>query len=95
MSSQDTKRKNKKKEDLTKNCRRWTNKEKAFFAEILADTDNNFLLAIDKLALKCSSSNMEVFCHIKGLFDVALPNEAFIDKNEKENFTDRKENIKS
>ena len=40
------------------------------------------------------SSNEEVFGHIKSLFDVALRDEAFIDKNGKENFTDKKRNIK-
>ena len=55
--------------------------------------DNNFLLVIDKLALKCCS-NAEVLGDIKNLFDVTLRDEAFIDKNEKENFTDKKGNIK-
>ena len=93
VSSQDTKRTNKMKEDRTKSCRRWTNEEKIIFAEILADTDNNFLLVIDKHTLK-GFSNEEVFGHIKSLFDVALRDEAFIDKNEKENFTDKKGKIK-
>ena len=65
MSSQD------KKGQQVKNCRRWTNEEKALFAEVLADTDNNFLVAIEKLALKCSS-NEEVFGHIKNLFEIAF-----------------------
>ena len=30
-----------------KNARRWTNDEKAFFAEFLVDDENNFLVAID------------------------------------------------
>ena len=55
--------------------------------------DNTFLLVIDKLALKCCS-NAEVLGDIKNLFDVTLRDEAFIDKNEKENFTDKKGNIK-
>ena len=42
MSSQDEKGKR------VKNSRRWTNEEKALFAEVLADTDNNFLVAIEK-----------------------------------------------
>ena len=46
MSSQD------KKGQRVKNSRRWTNEEKALFAEVLADTDNNFLVAIKKLAIK-------------------------------------------
>ena len=93
MSSQETKRTNKKKEDLTKNFNRWTNEGKALFVEILADTCKNVLLVIDKLALNCSSKK-EVFGHIKSLFNVALREEAFIDKNEKENFADKKGNIK-
>lgn len=46
------------------------------------------MLATDTLTLKCSS-NEEVLGHIKSLFDVTLRDEAFIDKNEKENFTDK------
>ena len=57
-------------------------KRRAILAEILADTDNNFLLIIDKLALNCSS-NEDVFGHIKSLFDAVLQEKAFIDKNEK------------
>ena len=34
-----------------KNARRWTNEKKALFAEVLVDDDNNFLMAIEKLAL--------------------------------------------
>ena len=86
MSSQD------KKGQRVKNSRRWTNEEKALFAEILADTDN-FLVAIEKLALKCSS-NEEVFGHIKNLFEIALQDERFIKLNEKKNFTDKKGNLK-
>ena len=71
MSSQD------KKGQRVKNSRRWTNEEKAPFAEVLADTDNNFLVAIEKLAPKCSS-NEEVFGHIKNLFEIALQDERFI-----------------
>ena len=81
MSSQD------KKGQRVKNSRRWTNEEKALFAEVLADTDNNFLVAIEKLALKCSS-NEEVFGHIKNLFEIALQDERLIKLNEKKNFTD-------
>ena len=87
MSSQD------KKGQRVKNSRRWTNEEKAFFAEVLADTDNNFLVAIEKLALKCSS-NEEVFGHIKNLFEIALQDERFIKLNEKKNFPDKKGNLK-
>ena len=57
-------------------------KRRAILAEILADTDNNFLLIIDKLALNYSS-NEDVFGHIKSLFDAVLQEKAFIDKNEK------------
>ena len=81
MSSQD------KKGQRVKKSRRWTNEEKALFAEVLADTDNNFLVAIEKLALKCSS-NEEVFGHIKNLFEIALQDERLIKLNEKKNFTD-------
>ena len=42
---------------------------------------------VDILALK-SLSKEEVFGQMKNLLDVALRNEVFIDKNEKENFTD-------
>ena len=45
MSSQD------KKGQRVKNSRMWTNEEKTLFAEVLTDTDNNFLVAIEKLAL--------------------------------------------
>ena len=51
------------------------------------------MLVIDKLALKCSS-NEEVFCYTKSLFCVTLRDKTFIDKNEKENSTDKKVNIK-
>ena len=81
-----------KKGQRAKNSRRWTNEEKALFAEVLADTDNNFV-AIEKLALKCSS-NEEVFGHIKNLFEIALQDERFIKLNEKKNFTDKKGNLK-
>ena len=57
-------------------------KRRAILAEILADTDNNFLLIIDKLTLNCSS-NEDVFGNIKSLFYAALQEKAFIDKNEK------------
>ena len=49
MSSQD------KKGQRVKNSRRWTDEEKALSAEVLADTDNNFLVAIEKLALSVLS----------------------------------------
>ena len=49
------------------------------------DTDNNFLLVVDELASK-RSSNGEVYGHIKSLYDVALRDDAFIDKNGKEKF---------
>ena len=69
-------------------------KRRAILAEILADTDNNFLLIIGKLALNCSS-NKDVFGHIKSLFDAVLQEKAFIDKNEKKKkFTDKKGKIK-
>ena len=68
-------------------------KRRAILAEILADTDNNFLLIIDKLALNCSS-NEDVFGHIKSLFDAVLQEKAFIDKNEKKKFTDKKGKVK-
>ena len=55
--------------------------------------DNNFLVAIEKLALKCSS-NEEVFGNIKNLFEIALQDERFIKLNEKKNFTDKKGNLK-
>ena len=87
MSSQD------KKGQRVKNSRRWKNEEKVLFAEVLADTDNNFLVAIEKLALKCSS-NEEVFGHIKNLFEISLQDERFIKLNEKNNFTDKKGNLK-
>ena len=87
MSSQD------KKGQRVKNSRRWTNEEKALFAEVLADTDNNFLVAIEKLVLKCSS-NEEVFGHIKNLLEIALQDERFIKLNEKKNFTEKKGNLK-
>lgn len=59
MSLQDTKRTNKKKGDQTKNSRRWSNEEKALFAEIIEDKDNKFLLVIDKLALKYPEIKMK------------------------------------
>ena len=39
-------------------------------SEVSVD-DNNFLVAIEKLALKCSS-NDELFNHVKTVFDVRL-----------------------
>ena len=70
-----------------KNDRRWTNDEKALFAEVLVDDDNNFLVAIEKLALKCSS-NDELFNHVKTVFDARLQGRNFIEKNE-QNFKDK------
>lgn len=93
MSYSEDKRSKKGKDDRNKNCRRWTNEEKALFAEVLADPDNNFLVAIDKLALKCSS-NEEVFGHIKNCFEVALQDEIFIKNNEAQNFTDKRGNLR-
>ena len=52
-------------------ARRWTNDEKALFAEVLVDDDNNFLVAIENLALKCSS-NDELLNHVKIVFDARL-----------------------
>ena len=86
MSSQDQKG------QRVKHSRRWTNEERALFVEVLADTEN-FLVAIETLAPKCSS-NEEVFGHIKNLFEIALQDERFIKLNEKKNFTDKKGNLK-
>ena len=55
---------------------------KALFAEILVNTDHNFLLTLEKLALKCLS-NYEVFSHIKNLFQIALQDSQFIAKKQK------------
>ena len=62
-----------------KNDRRWTNDEKALFAEVLVDDDNNFLVAIEKLALKCSF-NDELFNHVKTVFDATLQGVTLVKK---------------
>ena len=47
-----------------KNARTWTNEKKALFAEVLVDDDNNFLMAIEKLALNffSYSTTFNKFC---------------------------------
>ena len=53
-----------------KNARRCTHDEKPLFTEVLVDDDNTtFTVAIEKLALKCSS-NDELFNHAKTVFDI-------------------------
>ena len=63
-------------------ARRWTAAELEGFAEILADSENNFASCLEKLALKKSSNN-EVFQHIKNLFEKLLESEDFKKRNEK------------
>ena len=81
-----------KKQEKRKNSRRWTSDEKALFAEILVDNDNNLLTTLEELALKCSS-NDEVFHHIKTIFDKELNADHFVSVNNK-NFQDKKGKIR-
>ena len=60
--------------------RRWTEEELDIFAEILADTDNGFAAALERLALKKSANN-EVFEHIQRLFNAELDSEEFLERN--------------
>ena len=53
-----------------KNARRWINEKNVLFAEVLVDDDNNFLVAIEKPALKCSFRD-ELFNHVKPVFDAS------------------------
>ena len=67
-----------------KNSRRWSPVEIDTFAGILADTENNYAVALDKLALKKSSNN-EVFEHIRTAFLAEMEKEDFRVRN-KEHF---------
>ena len=53
-------------------------------ADVLADTENNYAVALDKLALKKSSNN-EVFEHIRTAFLAEMEKEDFRVRN-KEHF---------
>ena len=67
-----------------KNSRQWSPVEIDTFADVLADTENNYAVALDKLALKKSSNN-EVFEHIRTAFLVEMEKEDFRVRN-KEHF---------
>ena len=69
-----------KKAKTTKNPGRWTENELEFFAEVLADPENNFAISLEKLALK-KSANSEVFEHIKSTFEMKVDNESFKQNN--------------
>ena len=56
--------------------RRWTKEEIEKFSEILADTTNNYAASLEKLTLKTSSNN-ELFEHIKNTFDEELNDREF------------------
>lgn len=77
---------------VRKNARRWTNEERALFADVLVDKANNFLITIDKLASKFSP-NDEVFGLIKIVFDAKLQLSNFKEVNECNNFKDKQGNI--
>ena len=60
-----------------KECQRhWTKEEIEKFSEILADTTNNYAASLEKLTLK-TSSNKELFEHIKNTFDEELNDREF------------------
>ena len=63
-----------------KNSRRWSPVEIDTFADVLADTENNYAVALDKLALKKSSNN-EVFEHIRTAFLAEMEKEDFRVRN--------------
>ena len=58
------KKESEKKSKEPKIAQRWTDADLDAYTDVLADLENSFAAALDKLALK-SSSNNEVFEHIQ------------------------------
>ena len=68
------------KKKISKNTRRWTELEINVYADVLANPENSFAIALEKLALKKSANN-EVFEHIQKLFQAELDKDDFKEKN--------------
>ena len=68
-----------------KNTRQLTENKLELFVEVLADPENNFAIALEKLALKKLANN-EVFKHIKNTFEMEMDSEIF-KQNDKGNAT--------
>ena len=72
----------------------WTKEEVEKFAEILSEPSNNYVVTLEKLALKKSSNNEVSEC-VKKSFDEALEDSGFIEPNERNNFTNKDNTVKS
>lgn len=68
------------KKKISKNTRRWTELEINVYADVLANPENSFAIALEKLALKKLANN-EVFEHIQKLFQAELDKDDFKEKN--------------
>ena len=64
------------KENKLSRYRKRTEDKHEFFAIILADEENSFVVNLEKLALK-KSSNSEIFAHIKKEMDKQLKTNEF------------------
>ena len=73
---------------------RWTKEEVEKFAEIQSEPSNNYVVTLGRLPLKKSSNNEVSEC-VKKSFDEALQDSGFIESNERNNFMNKNNTVKS